>query len=304
MATRHYGAGYRGMSTPDVGIRTVMLLTLVSLALSPALAAQERSLGQVERLASTGRAEEARVMLLEWWEDERSNASRADVQLGLWLRGRLTVDPGQAARDFRRLVIEYPSGRYADQALFRLAQGAYVQGDLERVRTYMTSLTRDHPGSAVLEQAEAWMGRASTAGPPPVLRVIEAEESEEERRDDAQVATPSQDAAVADNGSQDTAVAGTGSQGAAVVGTGSQGRYTVQLGAFLDESRAGALLERAAEVGLDVRLVRVRGSRLMHVRVGRFDSSAQASVSFQSVTALGFTAAVVRDAQNEEPVSG
>ena len=292
------------MNTPDVGIRTVMLLTLVSLALSPALAAQERSLGQVERLASTGRAEEARVMLLEWWEDERSNASRADVQLGLWLRGRLTVDPGQAARDFRRLVIEYPSGRYADQALFRLAQGAYVQGDLERVRTYMTSLTRDHPGSAVLEQAEAWMGRASTAGPPPVLRVIEAEESEEERRDDAQVATPSQDAAVADTGSQDAAVAGTGSQGAAVVGTGSQGRYTVQLGAFLDESRAGALLERAAEVGLDVRLVRVRGSRLMHVRVGRFDSSAQASVSFQSVTALGFTAAVVRDAQNEEPVSG
>ena len=292
------------MSTPDVGIRTVMLLTLVSLALSPSLAAQERSLGQVERLASTGRAEEARVMLLEWWEDERSNASRADVQLGLWLRGRLTVDPGQAARDFRRLVIEYPSGRYADQALFRLAQGAYVQGDLERVHTYMTSLTRDHPGSAVLEQAEAWMGRASTAGPPPVLRVIEAEESEEERRDDAQIATPSQDAAVADTGSQDAAVAGTGSQGAAVVGTGSQGRYTVQLGAFLDESRAGALLERAAEVGLDVRLVRVRGSRLMHVRVGRFDSSAQASVSFQSVTALGFTAAVVRDAQNEEPVSG
>jgi cell division protein FtsN len=91
---------------------------------------------------------------------------------------------------------------------------------------------------------------------------------------------------------------------AAVVATGSQGRYTVQLGAFLDEARAAALLERAAEAGLDVRLVRVQGSRLMHVRVGRFDSSAQASVSFQSVTALGFTAAVVHDAQNEEPVSG
>jgi hypothetical protein len=274
------------MRVPNVSLRTVVLLTLVSLASPSSLAAQERSLGQVERFASTGRAEEARAMLLEWWEDERSDASRADLQLGLWLRGRLTVDPGQAARDFRRLVIEYPGGRYTDQALLRLVQGAYAQGDPERVRTYMRSLTRDHPGSAVLEQAEAWMGRASTAGPPPVLRVIDAEES---AGSSPAVATPSQDGAVAD---------------AAVVATGSQGRYTVQLGAFLDEARAAALLERAAEAGLDVRLVRVQGSRLMHVRVGRFDSSAQASVSFQSVTALGFTAAVVHDAQNEEPVSG
>jgi cell division septation protein DedD len=234
-------------------------------------------------------------MLLEWWEHDRSDASRGDLQLGLWLRGRLTVDPGQAARDFRRLVIEYPSGRYTDQALFRLAQGAYAQGDLERVRTYMTSLTRDHPGSQVLAEAEAWMGQASTAGPPPVLQVVEAEESEVQRTEGARVeesiaeppppvATPSPDSLLA--------VAR------------SDGRYAVQLGAFLDEFRAGALLERATEAGLGVRLVRVRGSRLLHVRVGLFDSSAQAGVAFQSVTALGFTAAVVRDARNEEPIRG
>ena len=291
------------MSTPDVSIRTVMLLTLVSLASPPSLAAQERSLVQVERFVSTGRAEEARAMLLEWWGNERSDASRADVQLGLWLRGRLTVDPGQAARDFRRLVIEYPSGRYADQALFRLVQGAYAQGQPELVRTYMTSLTRDHSDSEVLKQAEAWMGRVSTAGPPPVLRVIKAEESEEQRGDDALVgasgAEPMPPGVVADSSSTVAAP----SQDAAVAGTGSQGRYTVQLGAFLDESRAAALLERAAEAGLDVRLVRVQGSSLIHVRVGRFDSSAEASVSFQNVTVLGFTAAVVRDAQNEKPGS-
>ena len=56
--------------------------------------------------------------------------------------------------------------------------------------------------------------------------------------------------------------------------------------------------------GLDVRLVRVQGSRLLHVRVGRFDSSAQASVFFRSVTSRGFTAAVVRDVQQEEPIRG
>lgn len=275
--------------------RTVVLLTLMSLVSPHWLAAQGPALGQVERLASTGRAEEARAMLLEWWEDDRSDASRGDLQLGLWLRGRLTVDPGQAAREFRRLVIEYPGGRYADQALFRLVQGAYAQGDLERVRTYMTSLTRDHPGSPVLETAEAWMTRASTAGPPPILQVVEAEESEDPRTEDTpveeSVAEPSPPVVAP---SQDTATAG----------TSSQGRYTVQLGAFLDESRAQALLARASLADLDVRLVRVEGSRLVHVRVGRFYSSAQAGVSFQNVTALGFTAAVVRDAQNEEPIGG
>jgi cell division septation protein DedD len=272
---------------------TVLLLALLSLASPRWLSAQEGSLGQVEQLASTGRAEEARAMLLEWWENDRSRGSRRDLQLGLWLRGRLTVDPAQAARDFRRLVIEYPGGPYADRALFRLAQAAYAQGDRERARTYMTSLTRDHPGSPVREQAEAWMARALTAGPPPVFRVVEAEESE-----DQQTAEPQLRDSVADP----VPVVPRAAQDSVAPALSRNGRYTVQLGAFLDESRAEALHARASEAGLDVRLVRVEGSRLMHVRVGRFDSSAQASVSFQSVTALGFTAAVVRDALREEPV--
>lgn len=275
--------------------QVVVLLALMSLASPCWLPAQERSLRQVERLASNGRAEEARAMLLEWWETDRSDAGRGDLQLGLWLRGRLTVDPGQAARDFRQLVIEYPGGPYADLALFRLAQAAHAQGDRERARSYMTSLTRDHPGSPVREQAEAWMARASTAGPPPVLERVEAEESE-----DQQTADPPPEESIADP----TPAVPPPSPDSAAPALTSDGRYAVQLGAFLDESRAAALFERATEAGLDVRLVRVEGSRLMHVRVGRFDSSAQASVSFQSVTALGFTAAVVRDARNEERVRG
>ena len=273
-------------------VRTVVLLTVMSLVSPCWLPAQERSLVQVEQFASTGRAEEARAMLLEWWVSDRSDASRRNLQLGLWLRGQLTVDPGQAARDFRRLVIEYPGGPYADQALFRLAQAALAQGDRERARTYMASLTRDHPGSPVREQAEAWMARASRAGPPPVLRLIEAEEN-----DDQQTADPPLEESIA----EPIPTVPAASRDSAAPALSSDGRYAVQLGAFLNESRAGALLERATEAGLDVRLVRMEGSRLMHVRVGRFDSSAQASVSFQSVTTLGFTAAVVRDAQKEEP---
>ena len=282
---------------------TVVLLPLTSLALPGWIWAQERSLGQVEEFASTGRAEEARAMLLEWWENERLGASRRDLQLGLWLRGRLTVDPAQAARDFRRLVIEYPGGPFADRALFRLAQGAEAQGARERARTYMASLTRDHPGSPVLEEAEAWMARASTASPPPVFQLVEPEEGEVPPTGGQALPDSVVDAAPTIVDATPTAPPPV-AQEPTVAPLRSEAPYAVQLGAFLDESRAGALLERASEAGLDVRLVRVEGSRLMHVRVGRFDSSAQASVSFQSVTALGFTAAVVRDALKEEPVGG
>lgn len=283
---------------------TVVLLTLTSLASPGWLWAQERSLGQVEQFASTGRAEEARAMLLEWWENDRVGAGRRDLQLGLWLRARLTVDPAQAARDFRRLVIEYPGGPFADRALFRLAQGAEAQGDRERARTYMASLTRDHPGSPVLEEAEAWMARASTAGPPPVFQVVELEESEVPPTGGQPLPDSVADAGPTTVDATPTTPPPPVAQEPPVAPLRSDARYAVQLGAFLDESRADALLERASEAGLDVRLVRVEGSRLMHVRVGRFDSSAQASVSFQSVTALGFTAAVVRDALKEEPVGG
>lgn len=277
--------------------RRIVISALIILCSPCLLTAQDRSLDEVERLASTGRADEARAMLLEWWENDRPEARRADLQLGLWLRGRLTVDPGQAARDFRRLVIEYPGGRYTDQALFRLAQGSLATGDGERARTYLASLTRDYPSSPVGEYAEAWMARAVAAGPPPVLRRVEVEDAQDD--DAASTGPPIEDAIEVP-----APAAPTPSEDPLSQPPSEDGPYAVQLGAFLDESRAETLLERAQNARLDVRLVRVAGSRLLHVRVGRFDSSAEASVFFRSVRDLGFTAAVVRDAQSEERVRG
>ena len=55
------------------------------------------------------------------------------------------------------------------------------------------------------------------------------------------------------------------------------------------------------DLGEAARVVRVRGSGLYHVRVGRFASSEEATAFFRQVRSLGFTAAVVRDADREEP---
>ena len=64
---------------------------LLSVLMAGSVAAQSPQLQRVEELARMGRAEEARVELLEWWNSARDDSSQRDLQLGLWLRGRLTV---------------------------------------------------------------------------------------------------------------------------------------------------------------------------------------------------------------------
>jgi hypothetical protein len=113
------------------------------------------TLDGVEELVRAGRSEEARQELLRWWNREYGDASRRDVQRGLWLRAQLTVDPRQASLDYRRLVVEYPGGPYADLALLRLAQSAFALGDSAAAREHVTRLQRDYPAGSATREAEA-----------------------------------------------------------------------------------------------------------------------------------------------------
>ena len=93
----------------------VLLATMSIVAVAPAFTASPaaQSLDRVEELARVGQVAEARAMLLQWWETARDRASERDLQRGLWLRGKFTVDPDLAELDFQRLVVLYPSSPYA-----------------------------------------------------------------------------------------------------------------------------------------------------------------------------------------------
>lgn len=206
-----------------------------------------------------GRTEDARDVLREWWDDAYANASRRDVQWGLWLRGRLTVDPEQATLDFRRLVVEFPGGPFSDQALLRVAQAAFAEGDSAAAAHDVGRLATEYPGSPARREGEAWL--AGMGSPPPVYRGA-ARRDPEEPFDDTR-------------------------------------NFSVQLGAFSERDRAVALRERAVEAGLQARLAVVPGSPLVRVRVGRFDSAAEASEILRLVRDQGFTATLVKDAHLE-----
>ncbi len=250
------------------------LLVVVELVPAPPAAAQEGpTLDQIEELAKDGRSEEARVHLIQWWEATLPEASRRDRQRALWLRGTLTVDPAHASLDFRRLVVEYPGGPYSDDALLRLAQVAHASGDGAVASAYVDALVRDHPGTPVTTEAVRWR---DTAGPPPEA----AQEVE------VQPPPPAEDVPAR--------------RQAEVVTQGP--RFSVQLGAFSEVERARSLYRRALDEGFEARLVRVTDARLLRVRVGLFDSAASAGELLSQLRAMGFIAALVRDAHTEERI--
>ncbi len=247
---------------------TAVLATLPS----GAILAQESGLDGAESLARDGRTNEARAALVSWWDQGYESAGRDDQQRALWLRARLTVSPDEAIRDYQRLVVLYPAGPYAERALLRLAQGAHAMGDGAQARAHVEALGRDHPGSPVHREAEAWL-RAAGDPPPAANPSTPAPEPTD--------ATPR-------SGGMPTSAAPTGP-------------FSVQLGAFGEASRAQDVFQDATEAGFDARLVQVEGSPLLHVRVGAFVERDPAQALFERLARAGLQGAVVRDERAERP---
>jgi len=258
------------------------------LSASAPVAAQSPALERVEEFTRLGRAEEARTALLEWWEGARDDASRRDLQRGLWLRGRLTVDPVQAELDFQRLVVLYPSGPFTPEAIFRLAQSAHAQGDVDGAERHVAMLARDYPNSRSRSDAEAWLRAAGPAPPAPDAPRVQPRVAEADT-----TLRPARDAAPA---TVDPPAAAAGAEPDPAF------NWFVQFGAFSEEPRALALHAEALAAGLDARVVRVEGSGFLHVRIGRFDNRIDANTQLEEVAEHGFAAAIVRDDRAEEVV--
>jgi cell division septation protein DedD len=276
-----------------------------TLLLLPAAAlAQGASLDRVEELARLGRTEEARSALAEWWSGARDEASQRDLQRGLWLRGRLTVDPVQAELDYQRLVVLYPSGPYTPEALLRLAQSAHAHGDAEAARRHVEALARDYPTSPSRTQAEAWLRSAGPAPAPSGARAggAPATAGRAGAAGDAAVGQPSQ-GRIGPGAPADTTVSGirrSPDRPAAPADVPLD--WSVQFGAFSDEERAFVLQRDLVAANLAARLVRVAGSGFLHVRIGRFGTREEAALQLEDVARRGFAAAIVRDDRAEEVV--
>jgi hypothetical protein len=220
---------------------------VVALLLGAPAAAQSPVLNRVEELTRMGRAEEARVELMEWWGGARDDATQRDLQLGMWLRGRLTVDPAQAQLDFQRLIVLYPSSPYTPQAIFRLAQASHAQGDGEGARRHVATLVRDYPSSQSRTDAEAWL---RNAGPAPAGQ-LQANATPTGR---SAGPSPGPSAAPSAAAPRDTVSAAVTPPFRPARPVDAPQVWFVQFGAFADEERAFQLHQELVTAGLAARL--------------------------------------------------
>jgi cell division protein FtsN len=292
-----------------IALSLALMSSLVLVAHAESAFAQSADLDRVEELTRLGRVEEARAVLAAWWEGPRTGAPARELQRGLWLRGRLTVDPLQADLDYQRILVLYPSSPYAPQALLRLAQAAHARGEASVAANHVAALVRDYPASPSRVQAEAWL---AAAGPAPAAAIAAVAAGP-----GASTAAPSQAATgrggaapapaapptpAPSQAARDTVAAIRPSTGRPPAPADERLDWFVQFGAFSDEDRAFDLQRRLVAAGLAARLVRVQGSGFLHVRLGRFPTRDDANRQLQDVTRRGFTAAIVHDERAEEVV--
>ncbi len=273
--------------TRGVGaVRTLVLilawLTFVGagwvLVPGTALAQETGSLDEVESLMAEGRIIQAREVLEAWLESRLPSASREDRQRGIWLRGKLTVDPSMAEVDFRRLVLEYPGGPYSADALFRLGLYAELRGDRPEARSLLERLIRDYPASPLVQEAESWLTTLAGEAPPrPPPAAPPGTEMPPEARPERVIPAP-------------------------IDPVEASWSFAVQVGAFSNLDHARRLADRLTHAGYEPRVVGVPGDELARVRVGRFPLREEAEALVRALEARGFEARVVPDAWSEVPV--
>ncbi len=127
-------------------------------------AAQDASLlDQAESRADRGEAQAARQALARW-ESEFGSSAPLDQQARAWfLQARLSEDGATAELHYLRVVIEGSATRYADDALLRLAQYKYTQGEHSKAVEYLGRLRRDYPTSEHGPTALLWISKAAAA---------------------------------------------------------------------------------------------------------------------------------------------
>jgi hypothetical protein len=215
-----------------------------------------------------GRIMEARGTLENWWTTRFSGASSSDRQRGIWLRGKLTVDPSMAELDFRRLVLEFPGGSYSDDALFRLGLSADLKGELREALGHFQRLVSEYPSSPRVDEAREWIrsNQAEVAAlpevstEPPLRATIPLAEAR------------------------------------------ATGEFAVQLGAFRSLERALSLAQEVRDAGQTPRIVRTPGNDLARVRVGQFSSREAALQLARRLESQGFEVTLATDAASEERI--
>lgn len=309
-------AGRRRGRPGSPGWRGLTAAVALLLATAPPPAAAQGSgedalsLDAVEAALDSGRTQRAREAL-EAWLAARGEAA-AEEPRARWLRARLTEDADSARLQYTLLAVDGGSP-YGARARLRLAQLRLAEGQYEEALEDLELLRADFPGEALAAEAWLWSGRVHRAAGRGGEACSSFGRAEEEaarlgqealtrRAREARRGCPGGPpvAAGEDAGRRpgaappDTPSGGEPGPAAPGGDDAGQGRFVVQIGAFSRAEAARALRSRAAEAGMDVRVVGPDPADGLHrVWTPPFRERGRAEVAARRLQERGFSAMVV-----------
>jgi sporulation related protein len=126
--------------------------------LRPCAAQSDPRLVAAVRLAQEGQGDSARVQVKRILDATPvANPLYAEA---LYASGLVAGNATEMERQFRRLVVEYNGSAWSDDALLKLMQLNFAQGDLPGVTRTAERLAVDYPQSEVIPEAARWAARA------------------------------------------------------------------------------------------------------------------------------------------------
>ncbi len=245
--------------------RLVLSLVLLTCLVSQSSAQQDSLLQDAIRLATEGQADSARSLTSAWIA--RLTPSDSTYPEALYAAGVVAGDMETALNYLRRVTIEYARSQWADDALLRMAQLAFAEGQLRSSIRSADRIMLDYPFSDILADAALWSGRAHLElgerdeGCPLLERAMEAAQDNFEVENQARYLLqrcPSGGAAADSPGREDPAAQ-----------RGGQTVYSVQVAAVRSAAAADELMQRLHREGYQPHVVRDEDG-LLKVRVGRF----------------------------------
>jgi hypothetical protein len=272
--------GYGKRAWRQLALLGVALLLGMGAARS-GVAQEETLLDQAERLADEGEARQARQALASW-EGEYGETAELDDRVRAWFLGARLADDGTAAELlYLRVIIEGSNTQYADDALLRLGQYKYTEGDYSRAVDYMGRLRRDYPTSEHGPEALLWIARAANAMGDPRRACAAAAQGMNEL---APATNPDLEVALLEQrrGCQDPA-----------------GTYTVQVAAFKDQVAAQNLARELLSMGYEAWVLNAMpNDPIYRVRVGRALAQTEAQSLHERLTRMGYSPFIVQQTRS------
>lgn len=250
--------------------RLILTLVLVACLVSPSSAQQDSLLQDAIRLATEGQADSARSLARAWIA--RLAPSDSTYPEALYAAGVVAGDTENALNYLRRVSIEYARSQWADDALLRMAQLAFAEGQLHSAIRSADRVLLDYPFSDILAAAALWSGRAHLElgereeGCPLLQRAIEAAEDNFEVENQARYLLQRCPSSGASESPQRE-------EGAAQ--RGGQTVFSVQVAAVRSAAAADEMMQQLHREGYQPHVVRDNDG-LLKVRVGRFPRRAEA----------------------------